>query len=132
MGELTMAVDWVAVGLGTVLSFFLGALWFSPVMFGVKWAAGVGIEIGEGAEQPVAALVTQFVGTFLLALLIGIAIANGALLFAALIAVTAGVLLSASDLFGQDSHYAAVVEGIFPIAMGVIMVLSHTIVGLFL
>ena len=30
MNELTMDVNWLAVGIGTVLSFMLGWLWYSP------------------------------------------------------------------------------------------------------
>ena len=56
MGELTAGVNWLAVGISAVLSFGLGAVWFSPMLFGEKWAAGVGIEIGAGTAQPKAAL----------------------------------------------------------------------------
>ncbi|MEX0964199.1 MAG: DUF1761 family protein [Pseudohongiellaceae bacterium] len=126
MGELMTGINWLAVGIGTVLSFCLGAMWFSPVMFGQKWAAGVGVKAGEGATQPFA-LLLQFVGTLLLAWLVGIAAANEALLLAALLALTVSLLLGASDLLAGSSRYAAVVEGAFPIVMVVIMVLCHIV-----
>ena len=127
MGELTTGVNWLAVGIGAVLSFGLGALWFSPMMFGEKWAAGVGIEMGEGATQPKAALVLQLVGTCLLAWLIGIAAASDALMLAILITLTISVLMIASGLFDGNGHYAAVVEGVFPSVMFVIMMLCHAV-----
>lgn len=127
MGELTTGVNWLAVGISTFLSFGLGALWYSPVMFGVKWAEGVGVEMGEGSTQPVAALVLQLIGTFLFAWVMGIAAASGLLMLAILIALSTGVLLSASGLFDGNSRYAAVVEGVFVIAMFVIMLICHAV-----
>ena len=127
MGELTTAVNWLAVGIGAILSFGLGAFWFSPMMFGEKWAAGVGIEIGEGSTQPKAALILQLVGTCLLAWLIGVVAASDALMLAMLIALTLSVLMIASGLFDGNGSYAAVVEGVFPLAMFAIMMLCHAV-----
>lgn len=127
MGELTAGVNWLAVGIGTFLSFGLGAMWFSPVMFGVKWAEGVGIEIGKDAKQPVGALVLQFSGTLLLAWLVGIAVAREALLLGALIAVAVSTLVSASGLFGGNSRYAATAEGLFPLVMFLIMMVCQVV-----
>ena len=72
MGVLFEGVNWLAVGVSTIICFMLGALWYSPMMFGTKWAEGVKVDIGPEARQPVAALVTQFIGTLLLAWLIGL------------------------------------------------------------
>ncbi|GJM13143.1 MAG: hypothetical protein DHS20C12_15460 [Pseudohongiella sp.] len=127
MGELATGVDWLAVGVSTFLSFGLGALWFSPMMFGEKWAAGVGIQIGADSPQPKAALVLQLLGTFLFAWLIGIAFAREAVMLACLIALTITVLMTASGLFDGNGRYAAVAEGLFPVAMFVIMVLTHAV-----
>lgn len=127
MGELTAGINWLAVGVSTFLSFGLGALWFSPMMFGVKWAEGVGIPIGPEAKQPVAALVLQLIGTFLFAWLVAIAAASDALLLATLIALTIAVLLSASGFFDGNSRYAAVAEGVFPLAMFAIMLICHAV-----
>lgn len=127
MGELTSGVNWLAVGIGAVLSFGLGALWFSPMMFGEKWAAGVGVEIGIGSEQPKAALTLQLIGTCLLAWLIGITAASDALMLAILITLTISVLIAAAGLFGGSDRYAALAEGAFPIAMLLIMVLCHVV-----
>jgi hypothetical protein len=32
MGELTIHVNWLTVGISAILSFGLGAFWFSPMM----------------------------------------------------------------------------------------------------
>lgn len=127
MNELVEGVNWLAVGISTFLCFALGALWYSPVMFGVKWAEGVGVPIGEDAKQPVAALLLQFLGTLLFAWLVSLTLASGAFLLAALIAVAISVLLSAGGLFGGNSRYAATVEGVFVIVMFLIMLLCNIV-----
>tara|TARA_R110002073_G_scaffold191042_3_gene349738 strand:+ start:203 stop:589 length:387 start_codon:yes stop_codon:yes gene_type:complete len=127
MGELTAGVNWLAVSIGTFLSFGLGAMWFSPVMFGVRWAAGVGIENSKDAKQPVAALLLQLIGTFLLAWLVGITAARDGLPLAIMMVLTVSVFLGASGFFDDNGRYAAITEGVFPLAMGVIMVLCHVI-----
>lgn len=127
MNELTMSVNWLAVGVGAVLSFALGSLWFSPMMFGEKWAAGVGVDIDNKKEMPIAAMTLQLIGTCLLAWVIGITAASGALMLAILVGLTIGVLLIASGLFDDNGRYAALAEGAFPIAMCAIMILCHVV-----
>ena len=63
MNELTDNVNWLAVMAGTIISFLLGWLWYSPKLFGSKWAEGVGIKL-DGSGPPALALVIQFVATF--------------------------------------------------------------------
>ena len=41
MDELTNDVSWLAVAVGAVVSFLVGWLWYSPKLFGPKWAEGV-------------------------------------------------------------------------------------------
>ena len=53
MNELTLGVSWLGVAVGAIVSFFLGWLWFSPMLFGTKWADGVGVELGTASEMPV-------------------------------------------------------------------------------
>ena len=59
MEEIASNVDWIAVIIGAVLSFLLGWLWYSPMLFGPKWAEGVGVEMGKANEMPVGAMVSQ-------------------------------------------------------------------------
>lgn len=127
MEALTTGISWWAVGISTVLSFMLGGLWYSPMLFGKKWAEGVGVDFGSGATQPVPALVLQLVGTFLLAWLIGLADAIDAYPAAVLIVLTMAVLLVAANLFSEHSLYSALVQGLFVVAMAVIMVLCNLV-----
>ena len=72
MPELTDNVNWLAVIIGFVLAFALGWLWYSPKLFGRKWAEGVGLDPKGPETMPVAAMAIQAAGTFLLAWLVGI------------------------------------------------------------
>lgn len=114
-------LNWPAVLVGTVLAFGLGMLWFSPWLFGKGWAAG-SHGITPPARLPVAAVTIQLVGTFLMALVIGITEATQALGLALLAIATIAVLQLAASMFGQKSRYAALVDAGFVLAMGVIMI----------
>ena len=52
MVEITNNINWLAVIAGTFVSFLLGWLWYSPILFGLKWAEGVGLKL-DGSEPSV-------------------------------------------------------------------------------
>ncbi len=74
MMEITANVNWLAVVVGAVAAFLLGWLWYSPKLFGVKWAQGVGVSLDKADGPPAAALLVQGLGTFLLAWVVGVTI----------------------------------------------------------
>ncbi len=125
--ELFNDLNWWAIGLGTVLAFLLGWLWYSPKMFGAKWAEGVGLSLEDCGEMPVAAMVGQLAGTFLLAWLVGIMTIAGAYMTLALIVATIIVLMAAGGLFAKKSTYAIATETGFVVAMAVIMVVVQKV-----
>lgn len=125
MEALFANVSWLTVGASTIICFMLGALWYSPKMFGVKWAQGVGIKIDDNAKQPVPALVTQFLGTLMFAWVVALAVTNGSIASAVLISITFFFLLIAANLFAEHTVYASVVEGAFVLTMAVIMVVCN-------
>ena len=127
MDVLVAGVNWLAVGVSTILCFGLGALWYSKKLFGTKWAEGVGIEIGADVKQPVPALAMQLLGTFLLAWIISLAIANVAIPIGILFASTSACLLMAGSMFGQNSRYATIAEGSFVMVMAVIMIIVQSL-----
>jgi hypothetical protein len=61
-------------------SYVLGWLWYSPKLFGEKWAKGIGVELGNATQMPMAAMIWQAGGTFLLSWVVGVTAANEALL----------------------------------------------------
>lgn len=127
MSELTTNVNWIAVIVGTVLSFLLGWLWYSPKLFGKKWAEGVGVDLGAASSMPVAAMVTQLVATFLLAWVVGITATRNALATIVLIVIMLALFIVANGLFGKKSHYAIGVEAGFVVAMAVVMIVVQAI-----
>ena len=127
MDEITANVDWIAVIVGAVLAFLLGWFWYSPMLFGKKWAEGVGVELGSADKMPAAAMLLQAAGTFLLAWVVGVTAASNALLPFILLVVTITVLVAAGGLFAKKSNYAIFTETGFILAMAVVMFAAQAI-----
>jgi hypothetical protein len=127
MEEVGANVNWLAVVVGAVLSFLLGWLWYSPMLFGKRWAEGVGVKLGSASAMPVGAMVAQLVGTFLLAWLFGITAANDALLTIILVVLTVAAFIMAGGLFAKKSSYAVTVETTYIVAIGVVMFLVQAV-----
>ena len=66
------SVNWLAVIVGTLVYFFLGALWYSPVLFAKPWQAAIGWD--ESRPQPQTNPMT-YVVPLVLYLVAGIAMA---------------------------------------------------------
>jgi len=128
MNTLFANINWVAVGVSFILSFGLGYFWYSPKWFGKKWAEGVGIKFDpECQDGPmIAAMVTQLIGTFLLALLVGVHNANQTHSTMLLTLLTIAFLMAGGGLFSQKSAYAIRTEVGFLFTMVVIMVLCQS------
>ncbi|MCR9239380.1 MAG: DUF1761 domain-containing protein [Alphaproteobacteria bacterium] len=127
MNELTSNVNWLAVIIGTIVSFIIGWLWYSPILFGKKWAEGSGVELGTASSMPVAAMVTQLVSTFFLALLVGVTAAQNALATIILIVLTVAGFVMSVGLFVKKSTFAILVDGGFIVIMGVVMIIIQGI-----
>lgn len=127
MEELTNNVDWLAVIVGFIAAFALGWLWYSPKMFGEKWAKGIGVDLGTAAQMPVAAMVTQAIGTFLLAWVVGITAANEALATILLITLTIVVLQVSGGYFTKKTTSTIAIDAGFVVAMVVVMIIVQAI-----
>ena len=100
MGELTTGVSWLGVIAGVIVSFLVGWLWYSPKLFGPKWAEGVGVEMGGASTMPVGAMVAQGIGLFLMSWFVGITAVSNAL-FTVILGTIAFTVLAYS---GGDVH----------------------------
>lgn len=127
MAELTNNVNWLAVIIGFALAFALGWLWYSPKLFGPKWAAGVGLDPKGSEGFPAAAMVLQATGTFLLSWLVGITAAQEALFTILLVALAIMILMAAGGFFTRKSGYAIATETGFVAAMVVVMIAVQAI-----
>ena len=122
-------VSILAVIVATVLSFMLGGVWYSPRVFGTRWAEGVGIDLEseDAGKHAVKALSVQFVSTLLLAWVLGAMVDAGEWLMIAATVGVASVILISAGLFHRNSHFAAIIEGVFVVVMATVMVAAHLV-----
>ena len=127
MGEITSGVNWLAVAVGAVVAFLLGWLWYSPKLFGTRWAEGVGVSLDDSTGPSGSAMLAQAIGTFLLAWVVGVTAAADALMTIILIVLTIVVLMVAGGRFSQKSAYAIATEAGYVVAMAGIMIVCQGI-----
>ena len=129
MEELMKLVDFTAVFVGFLISFLLGWLWFSPKLFGSKWADGVpGVSIDDDCQKPPAlAMLTQALAVFGLAWIVGLTISHNALPLLILIVCTIILFIISNGKFAQKNNTAVIVEATYVIAMTIIMVTCQNI-----
>ena len=119
-------MNWAAVALGTVLAFALGMIWFSPMMFGKAWSAG-SHNIQPPASPPVAAMIIQFIGTLILALVVGMTETNEAIMTAVGSILAVALIVAGMDLFSQKSGKATCIDAGYVVVAGALMILSQGI-----
>ena len=125
-------INWIAVLVATISSFALGALWYSPALFGKAWQREVGLtdeQLAKGNKARIFGL------TFVLAFLAAWNFANflgprPQLAFSAVVGASAGLLWVASSfginyLFERKSFKLFAINGGFH-------TLQFTIIGLVL
>ena len=127
MGELTTGVSWLGVIVGAVAAFLAGWLWYSPKLFGVKWAEGVGVELGSASSMPVGAMVTQAIGLLLMSWFVGVTAVSNALSTLVLGTLAFTVMAYSGGLFTKKSRYALNVDAGYWILSLVVMVVCQAI-----
>ena len=97
-------VDWLAVLAASVVSFMIGALWYSPVLFLKPWLAATGNEKMDGHPPTVylVSAIMTFLSVYALAVLIG---PGRSPLFAAHVGVLTGALIVAASI-GINNRFA--------------------------
>ena len=115
-------VNWLAVTVGTVVSFLVGWVWYSPKLFGKKWAEGSGVSLDSADKMPVFAMLTQLVALLLLALVIGITATIDALITAVLAILAVATFTASMGGFVKKSGYAITVDFFYVIVAGVVMI----------
>ena len=121
MEALVTNVNWLAVGLSTIISYLIASFWYSPTAFGGKWAAGLGLKDGAQGGFSMSALVCQFFSTLLLAWIISLAVANDSIAFIFLISLTIFFFVLTANLMSKASNYSSLVEATFVLTMSFIM-----------
>ncbi len=125
MEELTSGVSWLSVAVGAVVSFLAGWLWYSPKIFGTRWAAGLGVNLGAAASMPVGAMVSELVGLFLMSWFVAVTAASNHLLTVILATVAFTLLAYSGGMFGKKSGYARGVEaGYWLVCLAIMIVVQ--------
>jgi len=120
-------LNWTAVIVGTVVAFLAGWAIYSPRFFGKGWAEGSGVELGSASKMPVAAMISQLVALFVLALVVGMTAQTNALWTAILAILAAGLFGFSGSTFTGKSMYARLVDLGYVIVAGVIMIICQGI-----
>jgi hypothetical protein len=123
MDDILMNVNWLAVIAGTVVAFVLGMFWFGQI-FGKAWSAG-SHNIQKPEKVPVLGLSLQILGTFLMAWIIGATAVMEALGTAIVIILAIACLMTAGSLMSLKNTTAALIDGSYVVAMGVIMIAAQ-------
>ena len=124
MEQLLSTIEWGTVGVSFLLAYVLGWVWYSPVLFAKKWMAGKGAAV---AEHPMwMPMLAQAGATLLLAVIINIFMVYENLLMSALVTLTIAGFIKANGLFAGKTKYAIVVETMYVIVMGALMILVNT------
>jgi hypothetical protein len=123
------AVNWIAVIVGTILSFLLGWLWYSAKLFGTKWAEGSGVSLGSANDMPMFALVAQLIALLLLAIVVGITATVNALFTAILAILAAAAFVASAGAFVRKNRYAVLVDIFYVVIAGVVMIVCQGIFG---
>ena len=125
MAELTTNVSWLAVIAGAVVSFMLGYAWYSPKLFGTKWAEGSGVKMNTADNMPMGAMATQGIGLLLMSWFVGVTATSNALYTVILATVAFTVLQFSGNSFSGKSNYARWVDAGYWIGCLVIMIVAQ-------
>lgn len=120
-------VSWLAVVVGTVVSFLVGWLWYSPKLFGVKWAEGSKVSMDSADKMPAFAMLAQVAALLILATVIGLTAAAEALITAILVILAAATFVLSNGSWSQKSCYARSVDFFYVVLSGAIMIICQGI-----
>jgi len=120
-------LNWIAVIVGTVASFLVGWLWYSPKLFGQGWADGSGVKLNTADKMPAFAMIMQLLALFLLALVIGVTATTNALGTAILAILAITCFATSNGAFIKKTGYALAVDAGFIIIAGGVMIIVQGI-----
>lgn len=120
--DIFSSVNWLATGVGTIVAFLVGWAWYSPKLFGVKWAEGSRVDLGTADQMPVFAMVSQLVALLLLATVVGITAVSEDIVTAVLAILAVATFNASSGAFVKKTSYAITVDFSYIVASGAVMI----------
>lgn len=127
MAELTSGVAWLGVIVGAVVAFLVGWAWYSPMLFGTRWAEGSGVKMNTADNMPMAAMGAQALGLLLMSWFVGVTAVNSQLLTVILATVAFSVLQWSGNAFSGKTVYARNVDAGYWIVALVVMIVAQGI-----
>jgi len=126
--ELITGVNWLAVVAGAVAAFLAGWLWFSPMLFGKKWAEGSGVKMDSASKMPVDAMVAQALGLALMSWFVGVTAVSSQLLTVILATLAFVVLQWSGGTFSGKTLYARNVDAGYWILALALMIVAQGLI----
>lgn len=120
--EMISNINWIATGVGTVAGFLVGWAWYSPMLFGVKWAEGSRVDLNTADQMPIFAMASQLVALLFLAMVIGITRMSEDLITATLAILAVATFNASSGAFVKKTTYAITADFFYIIACGAVMI----------
>ncbi len=127
MEDITANVTWSAVLAGAILSFVVGWLWYSPMLFGKGWAAGSGVRLDSADKMPVGAMLAQAAGLLLMSWFVAVTAARDALATGILATLAFTALAGSGAMFSGKNAYARHVDAGFWLVALAIMIGANAI-----
>ena len=129
MSELASDINWAAVVAGAVMSYLAGWFWYSPKLFGERWANAANVTYSK--TPPVAALAMHFSGMVLLSWFVAI-MAREELMAATVLFMIAGAVLGyATDGYLKIRTEGKLINAGYWMAMILIMIAAQALVPSF-
>lgn len=120
--DVLSGINWLATGVGTVVAFLVGWAWYSPVLFGVKWAQGSRVDLNTADQMPVFAMVSQLVALLFLATVVGITALSDDIVTAVLAILAVATFNASGGAFVKKTSYAITVDFFYIVACGAVMI----------
>ena len=127
MEEITTGINWLATGVGALLAYILGWLWYSPVLFLNRWLIGIGMTPEDAKQPPFAAMIVQALGTFLLAWIVGLTAVSNALVTCLLVVAMLMTMMVSGGLYMKKQPIAMVIEIGYVAVMVIIMIAAQAL-----
>ena len=127
MEEITTGVNWLATGVGALVAYILGWLWYSPLLFLNRWLVGIGLTPEDAKQPPVAAMAVQALGTFLLAWIVGLTAVTNSLMTCLLVVAMLMTMMVSGGLYMKKQPIAMVIEVGYVAAMVIVMIVAQAL-----
>lgn len=127
MRDQILNVSWLAMLAGAALAHVIGWLWYSPGLFGRRWAAGLGKEYDQ--SMPVALMIQQAAGLLLISWFVAVCVAADLVAVAILDVLGFSLQNYAGEGFAGHSQDVRLINAGYWFASALAMLFVHMLAG---